>query len=258
SIETYIDLFIEGIYLAGAPTGDTCSVHESLFDEPASFYTHDLLHLQGLAPSTDERENKEHVNKMREVASVLWANIKKHTKQSKEYKEGKAALFALLHELSQYNTSKLLKATMTIQEAFSVMMQNARDNVTGIFLGDTVVDSDSYYRAVLLKNASFNRDASLNNLSPEIAVVETPEDILSQHAFIITYKLGDFEGHYTSDDHLSKYENARKFAFPIACLLKGPGRYQNLTMDNFTLGAGHQKFTEFLNEFQKTYGTLNH
>lgn len=261
ALESYIDLFIQGVYLTGASTTEVCSVHEDLIDDPASVYYHDLLHLQGLAPSTDANANKAHMDKMREVAGVVWANIQKHDKKTSEYKKGRNALFALLHELSQYKKANLLKAEMTIQEAFNFMMQNARANVKATFLNDTVVDRESYYDAMIDQNVSFDYNLELKNQPRKIIdIKEEAEDGVGDKAFYVSFTMGDtgdkLSHGYSSSNHLLKYENARKFAYQIAWLLKNAGLYPTLTLDNFTLGFGHQKFNELFNWFEGTYGPV--
>lgn len=261
SLENYIELFIQGIYLAGASTTDVCSVHEDLIDDPASVYYHDILHLQGLAPSTDAAANKAHMDKMREVACVLWTNVKKFDKKTAEYKQGRNALFALLHELSQYKKSNLLKAEMTTQEAFNFIMQNARANVKATFLSDTVIDRESYYDAMINHHISFDHQPELKNQPRKITdIKEAAEDGASNNAFFVTFTIGDVgdapEHGYSSSNHLLKYENARKFAYQIAWLLKNADLCPTLTLENFTLGFGHQKFNELLNWFEGTYGPV--
>lgn len=253
TLENYIELFIRGIYLAGASTSDVCSVHTDLIDDPVSVYYHDILHLQGLAPSADAAINKAHMDKMREVASVLWAEIKKHDKESVAYKQGKSSLFALLHELSQYKKSNLLNAGMTNKQAFDVMMQNARSNVSDIFLSGEVVDRLSYYKAMI---------RNIFSASPEVApkitsIKEEVIDAFGNEAFSMAYNFGDILSYtYSTTDHLQKYENARKFSYQIALLLKWAGLCPTLSLDSFTHGVGYQKFSELLDTFDGTYAPL--
>ncbi|MBX9697692.1 MAG: hypothetical protein K2X53_06375 [Alphaproteobacteria bacterium] len=260
-LETYLKLFAEGAYLEAAPLAK-CSVHSGLIEDPAMVEFHDVLHLNNMAPAKTLEENQVHMVKMRAVVSKLLQVFEQRKLSVEDRKKSIAALFAVVHELANYYEEKVLfNASMTDSDVFQGMMRIADMDVEKTFLGENVETKLDFYKANAAKVTSPETASVIVSVNDEGTHIAQEGE---ENAGAKYFKLEYFNEEniplitVTTDDALSIFENARKFGYQIAWLLKYAGLRPDLTLENFKFNDGYKGFKELLGWFKETYeGVFN-
>lgn len=256
SLGTYLKLFAEGAYLEAAPLTQ-CSVHSGLIEDPATVSYHDVLHLNNLAPGQTREENQIHVGKMRAIVSKLLQVFDQRNLTVEERKKSIAGLFSVVHELANYYDEKtLFTAAMTDSEVFQGMMRIADRDVEKTFLGETVETKLDFYKARAAQFTTPQTITIIASVNDEgIHIPQAGEPHAGEKHFKIEY-LNEENAPLTTlttSEALSVFENARKFGYQIAWLLKYAGLTPDLTLENFKFSDGYKGFKELLGWFKETY-----
>lgn len=253
---TYLTLFAEGAYLEAAPLSQ-CSVHSGLIEDPATVSYHDVLHLNNMAPGKTLEENQIHLGKMRAVVSKLLQVFDQRNLSVEDRKKSIAALFAVVHELANYYEEKVLfKESMTDVDVFQDMMRIADMDVERTFLGENVETKLDFYKANAAKITSPESASVIASVNDEGTHVPQEGE---PHAGLEHFKIEYFDDKglplltTTTNEALSIFENARKFGYQIAWLLKFAGLRPDLTLENFKFNEGYKGFKELLGWFKETY-----